>query len=270
MRDTGQLVKCAFAEDLYNGFLETYGDHGENGSMAGVIRHIAGNVFEVFYQLGDAPYHDHEHTYEVCYTGQTILRGMHVFKRVSPEEWLNFMIACLGHDIGYVFGIFEEDAALRREYQEKNGNCTGAALTPIHVDRSMQFIRERFGHLDILDMDAIVEMIEYTRFEGDALKKNGETRTFAGLVRAADLIGQMSSPLYIKKMWHLYQEFREIGSLEKQPFDTVYEMRKFYPDFYNNVAEPLVRDAVAFLERTMEGRSILASLYYNLYHTSNI
>jgi hypothetical protein len=271
MKDTGVLIKNAFAEDLSRSFLDVFGaNNDDNKAMAGMIRYIAGNVFEIFYQLGDAPYHDHEHTFDVCFTGQTILKGMHVLKRVSASEWLNFMVACLGHDIGYVYGIFSRDSSLRTKALKKNPNSTGASLTSIHVDRSKKFIKQRYGHIKSLNMTAIMEMIEYTRFEGPALKANKQTASFAGLVRAADLIGQMASPNYIKKMWHLYQEFKETGSLEKQPFDNVYDMRKFYPDFYNKVAKPLVTEAVDLLEMTMEGRTIVASLYYNLYHTCHI
>lgn len=270
MQHTGAVIKNAFAEDLSNGFLDVFGEGGDGPTFAGIIRYIAGTVFEIFYQLGDAPYHDHEHTFEVCFTGQTILKGMHVFRSVSPREWLNFMVACLGHDIGYVFGIFPGDKALRKKYQKQNENCTGASLTPQHVDRSRQFIKERFGHLDCLDMDLVMEMIEYTRFEADAREQHPEIGSFPGLVRAADLIGQMASPLYIKKMWHLYQEFVETGALANLPFDTVYGMRKYYPDFFKNVIKPLIEDAADLLQLTMEGRTILASLSYNLYHTEKL
>jgi len=271
MKDTGVLIKNSFAEDLAKGFMDVFGANSDNNkAMAGMLQYIAGNVFEIFYQLGDAPYHDHEHTFDVCFTGQTILKGMHVLKRVTAAQWLNYMVACLGHDIGYVYGIFSGDNALRKKALKKNPNSTGASLTPIHVNRSKKFIKQRYGHIKTLNIESIMTMIEFTRFEGPALKKNSSTNTFAGLVRAADLIGQMASPNYIKKMWHLYQEFKETGSLEKQPFDNVYDMRKFYPDFYNKVAQPLVQDAIDLLEMTMEGRTIVASLYYNLYHTSNL
>lgn len=267
MNKTGELIKQAFSSEIESCFIKVFGENPANCEAAGVLRYLAGNVFEIFYQLGDAPYHDHEHTYDVCVTGQVILTGMHLMQRVTTREWMNFMVACLGHDIGYVFGILPGDQELRNGYLKNNGNVTGASLTPLHVDRSKAFMKNRFGHLDFIDPDAVSEMIEYTRFDGEALRSNRETGTFPGLVRAADLIGQMASPQYLKKMWHLYHEFEETGALSDQPFDTVDGMRRFYPDFYDKVAGPLVQDAIHLLEMTMEGRMIVASLYYNLYHT---
>lgn len=267
MNKTGELIKNAFSREIESCFLNVFGNNDSNRAAAGILRYLAGNVFEIFYQMGDAPYHDHEHTYDVCVTGQMILKGLHIMHRVTPRDWLNFMVACLGHDIGYVFGILDGDTGLKREYMKKNKNMTGASLTHLHVDRSKQFMRNRFGHLDYIDIDKVEKMIEYTRFEGDALKNYTDTAGFSGLVRAADLIGQMASPQYLKKMWHLYHEFSETGALQQQPFDSVDGMRRFYPQFYDNVAGPLVQDAIHLLELTMEGRMIVASLYYNLYHT---
>jgi hypothetical protein len=53
--------------------------------------------------------------------------------------------------------------------------------------------------------------IELTRFPVPAAEDHRDTRNFPGLVRAADLIGQLSDPAYLKKLVALFWEFEETG-----------------------------------------------------------
>jgi hypothetical protein len=45
-----------------------------------------------------------------------------------------------------------------------------------------------------------------------------ETGSFGGLIRAADLIGQLGDPNYLRKLPALYYEFEELGTNEKMGY----------------------------------------------------
>ena len=49
-------------------------------------------------------------TRSVTLVGQSILKGKHLCEGgITPKDWLNFMIALLCHDIGYVRGVCKLD-----------------------------------------------------------------------------------------------------------------------------------------------------------------
>ena len=110
-----------------------------NSAARMVLEHVANS---------DALYHDVHHTVQVTLVGEAILRGRHMVNRVSPDDWLHFMGACLLHDIGYVRGVcpgdtdteFVIDAEGNRVTPPRG--ATDAYLTPYHVDRGKIFVRE--------------------------------------------------------------------------------------------------------------------------------
>src|SRR5262245_21185672 len=100
----------------------------------------------------DALYHNVEHTILVTLAGQSILEGKHLCEGgVTPREWMHCTIALLCHDIGYVRGVCRRDTngvyatGVGAETATLAPGGTDAALTPYHVDRSKQFVTERFG-----------------------------------------------------------------------------------------------------------------------------
>ncbi len=72
--------------------------------------------------------------------------------------------------------------------------ATDAFLTPYHVDRGKIFVRERCGPIPFIDEERVVKAIELTRFPIPDSSDHQETKTEAGLVRSADLIGQLADP----------------------------------------------------------------------------
>lgn len=70
---------------------------------------------------------------------------------VAPEDWAPCMIALLCHDIGYVRGISRNDAdgviatGVGDETVELPPGASDAVMAPNHVDRSINFVTERFG-----------------------------------------------------------------------------------------------------------------------------
>ena len=123
-----------------------------------------------------------------------------------------------------------------------------AALTPYHVARSKLFVRERFSDAIIdLDIPQIEKNIEHTSFPVPDDKAHESTGDFPGLVRAADLIGQLADINYLRKQPALFYEFRETGMSDKLGYKTVADLRDNYPDFFCQKVQPYIGNALRYL-----------------------
>ena len=63
------------------------------------------------------------------------------------------------------------------------------------------------------------------------------------LLRAADLIGQLGDPSYLKKSNALFHEFEEIGLNKTLGYDTPADLVYKYPQFYWNNVAPQIQTA---------------------------
>ena len=226
----------------------------------------------------DALYHNVEHTIMVSLAGQSILKGKQLVESgITPRDWLHFMTATLCHDIGYTRGLCKQDregvyaTGVNDETVAIPPDGTDVALTPYHVDRSKLFVRERFGGNVLVDLDAklIGDFIEMTRFpvpEGDFYR---DTRGLGGLVRAADFIGQLGDPNYLRKIPALYHEFAENGALEKNGYASPGQMRRQFGHFYWKVVRPYLEDALVYLRITHEGKQWVANLHAHVFHVEH-
>jgi hypothetical protein len=222
----------------------------------------------------DALYHNIEHTMLVTLAGHDILVGRALQRSTTATDYANFILGCLTHDIGYVRGIVQgdEDAAYvadlsGRKVQLVVGS-SDAALAPYHVDRSKLFVIERFDSVEGVDAARIARAIEYTRFPyvdtpKDEIDDLNEEEGL--LLRAADLIGQLGDPNYMRKSNALFHEFEEIG-LNKTlgyatPADIIYKFPQFY---WTNVA-PQIQLAIRYLNVTSRGRQWIANLHSNVF-----
>jgi hypothetical protein len=221
----------------------------------------------------DAAYHDVNHTVLVTLVGQEILRGKHIsVGGVSPRDWLNFIVSLLCHDIGYVRGICRGDADgsyvsnLSGDKVTLPEGATDASLTPYHVARSKLFVRERsekaIVHLDTAEIEA---NIEHTRFPVPEDEQHESIDDFPGLVRAADLIGQLADINYLRKQTALFDEFRETGMSNKLGYNSVADLQANYPDFFWKTVRPYIGDALRYLRVTQEGQQWIANLYANVF-----
>jgi hypothetical protein len=85
-------------------------------------------------------------------------------------------------------------------------------MTPYHVARSKLFVRERFTKAMIdLDLPQIEINIEHTRFPVPDDEAHESTDDFPGLVRAADLIGQLADINYLRKQPRYSTNFAKPG-----------------------------------------------------------
>ncbi len=221
----------------------------------------------------DAPYHNLEHTVIVALVGAEILRGKHYCEGgVTPEDWGCFVLSSLCHDIGYVKGVCRGDDVACQSYVTGvdggrillGDQRTGASLNAYHVDRGKQFIREQFSDLDWLNASQLQHYIELTRFPSLIERSHRDRQGYAGLVRAADLLGQLSDPRYLCKLPLLFQEFAETDSNHAMGYASPQDLRSSYPKFYWKAVYPYVCHGISYLEVSQEGRAIVASLYENV------
>ncbi len=255
-----RLVIDQFIRELQEAYRQMYGDL--EPQFANIAAWIGRVVLENIAN-SDALYHNVEHTIMVTQVGHAILKGKHLIEGgVFPKDWLHFTIALLCHDIGYVRGICRADGNGR--YATGIGNetvtipdgGTDVAMTPYHVDRSKLFVRERFGGGAIVDIDTerIANYIEMSRFPPPPDPAYQDTQSYSGLLRAADFIGQLGDPNYLRKIPALFYEFEELGANETYGYKNPGDMRKRYARFYWDVVDDYIRDALNYLRRTQDGR----------------
>jgi hypothetical protein len=218
----------------------------------------------------DALYHNVEHTMLVTLVGYDIMRGRALLTPTYPIDFAHVLIACMLHDIGYVRGIIQGDGPDGYVIDAKGGKTrlprgsSDAALTPFHVDRSKLYVMDRIGRSSIFDATRIAEAIEYTRFPStdDAYGGNNEE---GSLVRAADLIGQLGDPHYLRKANALYHEFEEVGMNDKLGYESPADLTDRYPQFYWNSVSAHIQTAIRYLNVTSSGRQWIANLYSNVF-----
>jgi hypothetical protein len=266
-----QIVIEAFTNELRLVYERTYTTL--EPSYPGIISFVGQLALETI-ATSDAAYHDVNHTIMVTLAGQEILRGRHIsVGSVTPRDWLHFIVALLCHDIGYVRGICRGDGDGQYVINSAGdkvtvpAGSTDAAMTPYHIARSQLFVRERFSkavlsHLDTAEIEAY---IEHTRFPVPEEEQHAPTDDFPGLLRAADLIGQLADINYLRKTAALFAEFRETGISEKLNLSSVVDLRAHYPQFFWKMVQPYLVDALRYLRVTQEGQQWTANLYANVF-----
>jgi hypothetical protein len=216
----------------------------------------------------DALYHNVEHTLLVTLAGHDILRGRALHTTVTADDYAHAIIACLTHDIGYVRGLFADDDADGYVIDAKGGKvslprgASDASLMPHHVDRSKLYVMNRIEGMAPLDNKRIADAIEGTRFPPVAGLPCGEE---AGIVRAADLIGQLGDPNYLRKANALYHEFEEVGINRQLGYESPADIVERYPQFYFNSVAPHIQTEIRYLNMTASGRQWIANLYGNVF-----
>jgi hypothetical protein len=211
----------------------------------------------------DALYHNVEHTMLVTLVGYDILRGRRLLRETSADDYAHVLMACLFHDIGYVRGILDGDSEDSFVVDAKGGKArlprgaSDAALLPYHVDRSKLFVMDR---VKILDAARIADAIEATRFPSAV-----DASEDGILVRAADLIGQLGDPQYLRKANALYYEFEEVGMNKQLGYSSPADLIDLYPQFYWGNVSKEIDSAIRYLNVTSNGRQWIANLYSNVF-----
>lgn len=275
-----KLTIDSFVEELRLVYERTYGDADRN---LGRIVTWCGRLALENIANSDALYHEVDHTIMVALAGQTLLEGKHLREGgVTPRDWAHFMIAVLCHDIGYVKGVCRQDTkelfatGIGGELVQISPAGTDIALTPYHVDRSKLFVRERFGGKMLqdgvtspLNAETIASYIEMTRFPSPEGEMYKDTKGLGGLVRAADFIGQLGDPDYLRKIPALYYEFQELGINLALGYKSPDDMRANYASFYWNSVNPYIQDAIQYLRLTEDGKQWIANMHSHVFDSEH-
>jgi hypothetical protein len=217
----------------------------------------------------DALYHNVEHTMLVTLAGYDIMRGRALLIPTDASDFAHLIFACLFHDIGYVRGVLEGDGPDGYVIDAKGGKtklprgASDAALIAHHVDRSKLFVMDRLAETKLVDAARIARAIEFTRFPPQQLDDKHKEEGL--LVRAADLIGQLGDPHYLRKANALFYEFEEVGMNRQLGYTSPADLTELYPQFYWNSISPHVQTAIQYLNVTASGRQWIASLYSNVF-----
>jgi hypothetical protein len=136
-----------------------------------------------------------------------------------------------------------------------------AALAPYHVERSKLFVLEA---IEELDGARIARAIGFTRFPYSSAEESEVDEEGAPL-RAADLIGQLGDPHYLRKANALYYESEEIGLNRQLGYGSPSDLVDRYPQFYWNRISPHIQAAIRYLNVTSNGRRWIDGLYSNVF-----
>ncbi len=264
-----EVVIDAIEKQLRDAYLSTYTTL--EPSYPGIITFVGRMALEIIAN-SDAPYHDLNHTIAVTLVGQEILKGKHLRDGgVSPRDWLHFTVALLCHDIGYVRGVCQNDRdgcfVINAENETVSlvPGATDAVLAPYHVERGQIFIRERFGDNPNIDVDTVCANIEYTQFPVPEEYGAEVGPDYPVLLRAADLIGQLGDPHYMRKITALFMEFEETGVNAKLGYQTSADLRAAYPAFFWNMVRPYIGSGLRYLHMTQNGKQWVANLYAHVF-----
>ena len=218
----------------------------------------------------DALYHNVEHTMLVTLVGYDILKGRRLLTETNASDFAHVIAACLFHDIGYVRGILNGDSTDGYIVDAKGNKAklprgsSDAALLPYHVDRSKLFVMDRMAKAKLIDATRVANAIEFTRFPSPHGADDSDSEE-GMLVRAADLIGQLGDPHYLRKTNALYYEFEEVGMNKQLGYASPADLTDLYPKFYWSSVSPHVQSAMRYLNVTSNGRRWIANLYSNIF-----
>jgi hypothetical protein len=217
-----------------------------------------------------ALYHNSEHTVLVTLAARAIVAGRAQVERVTPEDWLHFMLGALLHDIGFTAGACRGDTAATRvigengEMLEMPRGASDAVLQAHHVLRGEIHARERFAGHPFVDAERVAENIRWTFFPVRDPPEFSDTSGEPGLVRAADLIGQLADPNYLAKSVALFHELAECGAAAQIGYETPADVVERFPAFYDARVSRFLGPALGHLARTPEGRQWVARLEANI------
>lgn len=85
------------------------------------------------------------------------------------------------------------------------------------------------------------------------------------MTRAADLIGQLGDPEYLRKIPALFYEFEELEMTEEMGYCTPGELRNGYVPFFWEEVHGYIEDAMRLLQITQEGKEWISRLHSHIF-----
>ena len=262
------------AADALGEFLTDYMQRRYGSTETGLVELVPSIARIALECIGnsDALYHNIEHTMLVTLAGHDILRGRALHNHMSADDYAHVIVACLTHDIGYVRGILPGDDddgfVIDSDWQEDQAAAwrvrRGAArpsrrpLEAVHHGAHSRHGRTRRRRASHARSKA-------RGFRPACRPRSRPSTRKRRCVRAADLIGQLGDPHYIRKANALYYEFEEAGLNRQLGYEGPADLVDKYPQFYWNSVAPYVQTAIRYLNVTASGRQWVANLYSNIF-----
>lgn len=177
------------------------------------------------YRRCTTPYHDLKHTTDTILAMARLMHGAILEGQLLTGPQVSLGLICaLMHDTGYI-------------QKEEDTKGTGAKYTGSDTIRSIEFmgayltdrglITEQFApYADILICTSLETSVDELSFPSPAVE------FLCKLLGTADLMAQMADRIYIEKLLHLYEEFREA---EVAGYCDELDLLKKTKDFYEMV-----------------------------------
>lgn len=176
----------------------------------------------------DALYHDLRHCLETALTMARLLDG-HAARSVRDDQPSIDADHAL---FGVLLALFHDVGMIRRECEKP---LWGPALTPVHEERGVEFLRAYLGATTLAPLAEKSRLILATKLSF-AMPANwtSDDRMLASMVATADLVSQISDRYYLEKCRDfLYLEFSAFGMAGKpeSPYPDSLTLLKKTPNF---------------------------------------
>lgn len=267
MFQASDILIAAFIRRLRQEYTSVFGggEIGHTDIISDIARSALGRV-----ALSNALFHNLEHAINVTNVGLSVLKGRIVRDaNVTPVDWLHFVGSLLTCSVGFLRDTLAGDEPGRCVIDELGNTvefphgATDGYLWPWSVDRSKLFVRARFRGHPVLDAELLAANIEYSRFPPPR-DRNHETATWPGLLRAAQFIGTVADPNFLRKLKPLFLELQEAGVAAELGFNHPADLRAGYTELFWTHIHSLTREGVDLLRYTDSGRQWLANMYAQL------
>jgi hypothetical protein len=205
----------------------------------------------------DALYHNVEHTMLVTLAGHDIMKGRALliprFPVTMPTSSLR--ASCTTSATFEACSKATDLTGTSSTRLVARQSCRANRLTlhffPI-TSTGPRFVMDRLATSDVFHAARIARAIGSTRFPISAAEADDQENEDGSLVRAADLIGQLGDPQYLRKANALYHEFEEAGVNKQLGYTSPAALVDLYPRFYWNSAFPHIQPAIRYLQRHLE------------------
>ena len=174
------------------------------------------------YQKCNTRYHNLKHTTDTFIALSRLIHGAATTGMEITRRGVSLALtSALMHDTGYIQTTGDQTG-------------TGAKYTLTHVDLSIDFMRSYFNDKGYPREDFIFcrNIVRCTGLDGGLESvqfSNPENELLGQMLGTADLLGQMADRVYLEKLIHLYQEFREGGV---GGYKSELDLLERTPDFY--------------------------------------
>jgi hypothetical protein len=218
-----------------------YGSAYDAGLFVDAVRDLV-NAYRGRYPgllSSDTLYHDLRHALEAGLTTARLLDG---YAKSLPRESAGHFDA--DHALlAVLLALFHDIGLLRRENE---GHLFGAALTPVHEERGVQFMGQYLSRTSLAPLAEKSRLIMATKLVFRMPEAwSIQDRKLAGLVASADLLSQFSDRCYLEKCRDfLFVEFSAFGLAGKadSPYPDKESLLAMTPGFVSKILRQRLED----------------------------